>query len=310
MSVVESVLDDPRPVVASQRNKARAEAVAAMKAQGLDYDQRMAELETVQHPRPLADLLEPMFEVYSQAHPWVLEHELRPKSVARDMHERAMDFGTYVRHYDLARSEGTLLRYLSDVYKALVRTVPMDVKTDELWDVIEWLGEMVRQVDSSLLDEWETLLDPTSTTAATGPSATLDERPRPVTENRRAFTVMVRNAMFRRVELAANRRWDELAELDGEGGWDAARWQDEFDGYFAEHATIGIGADARNPAMLGITEADGRWRIRQVLDDPAGERAWSIEAQVDLAASAETGEPVLRTIAVRDTSSGHGGTVP
>ena len=299
VSVIESVLDDPRPVLAAQRNKARGEAVAAMKAEGLDYDERMAELEDVDHPKPLADLLQPMYEVYRGAHPWVAEHELRPKSVVRDLYERAMDFGDLVRHYDLARSEGTVLRYLSDAYKALVRTVPMDTKTDELWDLIEWLGELVRQVDSSLLDEWEALQHPEAVDELPS-EAPVDTRPRPVTENRRAFTVLVRNALFQRVELAAGRRWDALADLDGDDGWRADRWAEAFAPYFAEHDEIGIGPDARNPAMLTITEEPGRWLVRQTLDDPAGDRAWSIYGEVDLAASDESGTAIVHVTAVTE----------
>ncbi|MCB0976423.1 MAG: DUF3516 domain-containing protein [Acidimicrobiales bacterium] len=290
LSVFEAVLEDPRPVLVAQRKKARGEAVAAMKAQGMDYDERMAELEDVEHPKRLADLLVPMFDVYRQAHPWVSEHELSPKSVVRDLYERAMDFGDFVRHYDLARSEGTVLRYLSDAYKALVRTVPMDAKTDELWDLIEWLGELVRQVDSSLLDEWEALRNP-------GPEVCTDpllQQVRPLTENPRAFRVLVRNAMFRRVELAAAKRWAELADLGGDDGWTAERWEASLAPYFAEHADIGIGPDARNPAMLEVQEGPDRWVVRQILDDPAGERAWSIEAEIDIAASNEAGSAVVR----------------
>src|SRR5690606_37502418 len=148
------------------------------------------------------------------------EHPLRPKAVVRDLYERAMDFGEYVRFYDLARSEGTVLRYLSDVYRALIRTVPMDTKTDELWDIIEWLGELVRQVDSSLLDEWEALQTPADVPV----EQPVDTKPRPVTANRRAFVVLVRNALFQRVEHIAHRQWHELEVLDGDEGWTASRW--------------------------------------------------------------------------------------
>ena len=161
VSVIESVLEDPRQIISAQRFKARGEAVARMKADGLEYEERMAELDLVTHPQPLAELLEPMFEVYRQSHPWVADHPLRPKSIARDLYERAMDFTDYVRFYELARSEGIVLRYLSDAYKTLVRTVPEQAKTEELIDITEWLGELVRQVDSSLLDEWEALTNPT-----------------------------------------------------------------------------------------------------------------------------------------------------
>ena len=162
LSVLEATLDDPRQVLAAQLAKAKGEAVAAMKADGIEYEERMQLLEDVSYPMPLADLLEAAFETYRQGHPWVADHWLSPKSVARDLAERAMTFTEYVGFYGLARSEGLVLRYLADAYQALRRTVPDDAKTEALRDLEEWLGELVRQIDSSLLEEWEKLRDPES----------------------------------------------------------------------------------------------------------------------------------------------------
>ena len=289
VSVIESVLEDPRQVVMAQLSKAKGEAIAQMKADGLDYDQRMAELDNVTYPRPLAELLEPMFDLYRQNQPWVADHQLKPKSVVREMYERAMDFGDYVRFYGLARSEGVVLRYLSDAYRTLRRTVPEQHRTDELDDLVEWLGELVRQVDSSLLDEWEALINP----ARDVTEQPLDVAPPPLTANRRAFTVLVRNAMFQRVELASRRRWDALGELDGDDGWTADRWRDAFVEYFAEYDSLGSGPDARNPALLLTDEHRDTWRVRQILVDPADDRGWAITADIDLAASNEAGSVVL-----------------
>jgi superfamily II RNA helicase len=295
VSVIESTLENPRPVLSAQRFKARGEAVAAMKAEGIEYDQRMELLEQVSYPQPLADLLEEAYELYRQGHPWVADHQLSPKSVARDMYERSMTFVEYVSFYQLARSEGLVLRYLADAFKALRQTVPDEAKTEELVDLVEWLGELVRQVDSSLLDEWEKLRSPGDPPPAPVP---VDERPPAVTTNQRAFRVLVRNALFRRVELAALRRWPQLAELDSESGWDADRWEQALAGYFADHDEIGTGPDARGPALLLIDAAPDRWRVRQILDDPAGDHDWGISAEVDLAASDAAGEAVLRVTAV------------
>jgi superfamily II RNA helicase len=293
VSIVESVLDDPRPVIAAQVSKAKGEAVAQMKAAGLEYEERMAELEKITHPQPLAELLWPMFDVYRGGHPWVAEHPLRPKSVARDLYERAMDFGEYVRFYNLARAEGTVLRYLTDTYKTLLRTVPMDAKTDELWDIVEWLGELVRQVDSSLLDEWEALVDPSQPTGAPASAALIDAPPPPVTANRRAFTVLVRNALFQRVEHIHNRQWQELDLLDAEDGWTAERWFEALAPYFETYGSIGIGPDARNPALLLIDEAPDTWTVHQILHDPEDHHDWRITATVDLRASDEAGSAVV-----------------
>jgi superfamily II RNA helicase len=299
VSVIESILEDPRPVLSVQRSKARGEAVAAMKADGIEYEQRMELLEEVTYPRPLAELLEAAYELYRRGHPWVADHQLSPKSVARDMYERAMTFTEYVGFYQLARSEGLVLRYLADAFKALRQTVPDEAKTEELTDLIEWLGELVRQVDSSLLDEWEKLRAGTDVTAgATSVAVRTDDRPPAVTANLRAFRVLVRNALFRRVELAALRRWAELGELDGEAGWDAAAWQDALAPYFEEHDEIGTGPDARGPALLLITQEPRRWRVRQIFDDPAGDHDWGISAEVDLSASDQAGEAVIEVTAV------------
>ncbi len=296
LSIVEATLDDPRQVLSAQEHRARGEAVAAMKAEGLEYDERMALLESVTYPRPLAELLGVAFEYYRAAHPWVADHALSPKSVARDLFERAMTFGEYVGHYGLARSEGLVLRYLCDAYRSLRRTVPAEAKTEELHDLEAWLGELVRQTDSSLLDEWEALRNPADPVLVA--PAPVDDRPPPVTANARAFRVLVRNALFRRVELAARRRWAELGELDAAAGWHAEAWRQALEPYFADHDEIGTGPDARGPQLLVVDEHPGRWVVRQVLDDPAGDHDWAITSEVDLAASDDAGAPVVRVTGV------------
>jgi hypothetical protein len=252
-------------------------------------------LEGVTHPQPLKDLLEHAYDAYRRGHPWVADHELRPKSVARDMAERAMTFTEYVGFYGLARSEGLVLRYLADAYKALRQTVPDTARTEDLRDLTEWLGELVRQVDSSLLDEWERLTSPEPEGDA---PRVRDEKPPAVTTNTRAFRVLVRNAMFRRVELAALRRYDVLGELDGGAGWDAERWGEAMAAYWADHDELLTGPDARGPSLLVIGEEPGRWVVRQVFDDPAGDHDWGIGAEVDLAASDDAGEAVVRVTSV------------
>ncbi|MFK3984062.1 DEAD/DEAH box helicase [Micromonospora sp. NPDC050397] len=290
LSVIESTLDDPRQILSAQQFKARGEAVAQMKADGIEYEARMELLNEVTHPKPLAELLDAAYEMYRQGHPWVADHQLAPKSVVRDMYERAMTFVEYVSFYGLSRSEGLVLRYLADAYKAVKQTVPEDAKTEELVDLIEWLGELVRQVDSSLIDEWERLRNP----AEEGVETVVDLRPPAVTGNLRAFRVLVRNAMFRRVELAALRRFDELGELDAEGGWSADDWADALEPYFETYDEIGTGPAARGPALLLLDQQRDRWTVRQIFDDPNGDHDWGISAEIDLAASDEAGAAVVR----------------
>ncbi|MFV2085921.1 DEAD/DEAH box helicase [Micromonospora sp. LOL_021] len=295
LSIIEATLDDPRQILSAQQHKARGEAVAQMKADGIEYEARLELLDEVTHPKPLAELLEMAYETYRQGHPWVADYELAPKSVVRDLYERAMTFVEYVNFYGLSRSEGLVLRYLADAYRALRQTVPDDAKTEELIDLIEWLGELVRQVDSSLIDEWERLRNPTDDPEA---AVVADDRPPAVTGNPRAFRVLVRNALFRRVELAALRRYDELGELDADSGWDADAWADALEPYFDEYDEIGTGPDARGPALLLITQERERWLVRQIFADPAEDHDWGISAEVDLAASDEAGSAVLHVTAV------------
>jgi hypothetical protein len=293
VSVIEATLEDTRQILAAQLNKARGEAVAQMKADGIEYDERIELLDEVTYPKPLADVLEHIFEVYLRSNPWAADGHLSPKSVVREMWERAFTFREFVSVYGLTRSEGAVLRYLSDAFKALRSGVPAAARTEEVSDVVEWLGELVRQVDSSLLDEWEQLTNPEDPLDA---PVAVPARPRPLTGNERAFTAMVRNALFRRVELFARRRTDDLGELDRESGWTAERWEDIVSAYFDEHDDVGIGADARGPALLIIDRQPGEWRVRQILDDPAGDHDWGFEVEVDLEASDEEGVAVIRMV--------------
>jgi|SRR5579875_1182619 len=345
VSVVESTLEDPSPILSAQLERLRAETLARLKQEGLEYEERMEVVRDLEHPKPLAELLYEVFGSYRARHPWARDYDVHPKSVLRDMYERAMSFSEYVAYYGVSRSEGLLLRYLSDAYKALVQSVPESSKTEEVLDLTDWVGEMVRQVDSSLLDEWELLRGPQPLEAlqgrervpasaegaggeATSPRrapavlpagsagelGSVEGSAAPVTANERAFSVMVRNACFRRAQLASLRDWAALGDLDEATGWDAARWEAALAPYFAEHASIGTGPDARGPTLWqldklpeGADEQPGatsmarrprRWRARQVLDDPAGYREWAIVLEVDLDASDRAGEPVVAPVAV------------
>ncbi|MEU1429716.1 DUF3516 domain-containing protein [Nocardia sp. NPDC005746] len=293
ISLIESTLEDPRQLLMAQQHKARGAAVAEMKADGIEYEERMELLEEVTWPKPLAaELIEPAFETYKAGHPWVSEFEPSPKAVVREMVERSMTFAELVSGYELARSEGVVLRYLADAYRALRRTVPEQARTEELDDITEWLGELIRQVDSSLLDEWEQL---------TNPGAESDEQQvafgaesvRPITANERAFRVLVRNAMFRRVDLAALRHWDALDDMGDDLDWAA-----ELAPYFDEYETIGTGPNARGPQLFRVEQRPGFWDVRQVLDDPNGDHGWSIDAIVDLAESDAAGEVVFDDLSI------------
>ncbi|GAA2075012.1 DEAD/DEAH box helicase [Microbacterium hatanonis] len=290
VSIIEATLDDPRPVLSQQQFLARGEAVAQMKRDGIEYDERMEALEQVTWPKPLEELLAQSFEVFATSQPWIRDFELSPKSVVRDMFERALSFGELISVYQLARSEGLVLRYLSDAYRAIRQTVPSEAQTPDLLDLIAWLGELVRQVDSSLVDEWEAMTNPQDLDPA---APVVPPAPPSVLTNRRAFNVLVRNELFRRVQLAALQRDDELETLDPEVDWPGV-----LDRYFAEHDEILTGGAARSSALVSIDEADaaatGVWKVEQTIDDPAGDHDWRIRGEIDLAASEEAGTAVLR----------------
>ncbi|QGH68967.1 RNA helicase [Pseudactinotalea sp. HY158] len=295
VSVLEATLEDPRPVLIAQEKAARGEAVAQMKADGMDYTDRMNALEEVTYPKPLAELLGAALAEYASVHPWVRDHELRPKSVVREMAESAMTFAEFISHYSLARSEGVVLRYLNDMAKALRQLVPEEKRTEELTDLTAWLTETVRSVDSSLLAEWEAIAsgDPAAAARALTPT---DDEPafrsdRPVTENERAFTVMVRNAVHRRIDLLDREDYRSLADLDGE--WTAAEWAERMEPYWQEYTDLGTGNAARAASMTSIVKHPATWEVTQVLADPAGDHDWRMTLEVDLAASAEAGEAVV-----------------
>ena len=316
LSVVESILDDPFPVLMAQASKARGEAVAAMKADGIEYEERIALLEEVTYPKPLAEPLEQALRLYRETHPWLLETDLSPKSVVRDMYEWGRTFTEFVAFYGVARSEGLVLRYLSDTYRVLRQTVPERVKTDELDDLVEWLGETVRQIDSSLLDEWEALTDPQSVARAAAAAAAGEALapPRPITANERAFRVMIRNSMFQKVQLAARDRFAELGQLEaaaaalsdppGRVVINAAGWETALGTYWGEYETMDAGPTARAPELLMIERSAAgsearTWTVRQIINDPEAHYDWAIVATVDLSASDAAGEPVIRTQSFR-----------
>ena len=302
------MLEPPRQVLWAQQHEARGEAIGAMKADGIEYDERMRLLEEVTWPRPLAELLEATYELYRESHPWLDPEALEPKTVVREMWEQGMGFTDFVGRYQLARSEGLVLRYLTDAYRTLRQTVPEKHRAPELDELVEWLGETVRQIDSSLLDEWEALADPAHVRADVAHHAP-PPPPRPISAQTRPFRVMIRNALWRRVELAARDDVAGLAALESttaqlaepplEVAMTRTDWDAALEGYYADHDEIRLDADARGPALLAIEQTGRVWSLRQTLHDPAGDHDWVIEATVDLDASDVAGEAVVLASALR-----------
>lgn len=293
ISVFESILDDPRPILRAQESAARGEEIARLKAEGVEYTERMALIEEVTYPKPLEDMLEDAYETFAEGNPWAKEFQLSPKSIVRTMIERAMNFSDLVATYSLARSEGVVLRYLTDAWKTLRNSVPSAYVTEELADIIAWLGELIKQVDSSLVDEWAQMGDDDTPISQEDLERELRfgvADPTALTANQRAFTVMVRNYFFRMVELFAFEREEQLDDMtsylqDGQPDWPAA-----MDDYFDEYDDVDTTVAARSRDYF-LIEANGRqWTVRQTLRDPDDENAFAITGVVDLDVSDEAGE--------------------
>jgi len=298
LSVVESVQESPGVILAAQVKRAKDELMAEMKSSGVEYEERMERLAQVEHPKPNREWIYADFDSFRARHPWVGSDNVAPKSIVREMFERAMTFGEYVQSYGLKRSEGVLLRYLSDVYKGLVQNVPEDLRTDDLDDIKVWLGAVVRQVDSSLIDEWERLLHPEDVASVDELRPTLPTGERTIVDDERAFRVMVRNRMFDWVQrLAARRGHDEIvADADRELWPSGEAVIEAMAPYWTEHDEVLTDAGARSGELFRFDRAGGR--VSQILRDPDDTNEWRIDAEVDLDASATEARPVVRLLAI------------
>lgn len=308
LSVIESVLENPGVVLTAQVDRLRSELVARLKMEGVEYEERMERLAEVEHPRPLEEFLYGTFDVFRRHHPWVDDENIKPKSVARELYETGFNFRQYIEHHGLKRSEGTVLRYLGEAYKALAQNVPEACRTEEVRDLESWLGEVVRQVDSSLLDEWEKLRQPEQEGTAKPDATNPPDRP-DVTLNRRAFRVMIRNEIFRWVQLLSRGPRDgyealaEIPRIDGDRH-NADEIAEAIAPYWAEHTAIPTDSYARGSEFFTLDDAPvgthlNRWPVCQTLADPENHHEWVLEGEVDLTGSQEEGRAVVLLGAIR-----------
>lgn len=293
VSMVEATMEDPRQILRAQERRAKDKAWAEMKAEGVDYDVRLEEMEDITYPKPLEELLTGAFEMYCESVPWARDHQLSPKSILREMVEKGETFKSYVASYGIARSEGLLLRYLSETYRSLDRTIPLDKRDDQLKDIISWLSVVVRSVDSSLVDEWES--------SGAGEEVEAPQLANAVVRDRRGLTVLVRNALFNRVKLAAADNADALGDLDGAWGFGFRKWREALDAYYEQFDEILIDADARNTTYFLLNEeleqSQHLWQVTQLIKDPEDSREFRIQAEVDLDATQDGGDVVFKSFA-------------
>jgi hypothetical protein len=304
LSLTESILEDPNVVLFSQLDKLKGEKIAEWKAQGMEYAERMQELEKLEYPKPLRDFIYDSFNAFAERHPWVGQENIRPKSVARDILERWMSFNDYVREYGLERSEGVLLRYLSEAYKAVVQTVPKSYRSDEIDDAVWQLGETIRAVDSSLLDEWERMRSATPLEKIApkgedepGPKRGLQSLAE-LGDNPRALGVRVRSSLHRIVVALSRRDFAGAAAVlwDPERTWTPEALAAAMEPYFAAHAELVATPAARRPDKTVLKQVGpGQWEARQILVDPAGDEDWMLDAFVDLDAPRPDGTDLETT---------------
>jgi superfamily II RNA helicase len=298
LSVVESILENPDVVLFRQLDKLKGEKVAELKAAGVEYEERMEELEKLTYPKPNADFAYDTFNAFAKQHPWVASENIRPKSIAREMYETFSSFVDYIRDYGLERSEGVLLRYLSEVYKTLVQTVPLSARTEEVEDMITFFGAMLRSVDSSLIEEWERMLEgaPPRARYEEDESVLVDADRVDITRDARGFQVLVRNRLFSLLKALSRREWDTASSLldsDAEP-WTAQRYENALAPFYAEHSAIRLDPPARAPANTRIVAQEGEiWRIEQTICDPEGDNEFFLLCRLDLTRSRDAGYPVL-----------------
>jgi superfamily II RNA helicase len=296
LSLVESILENPRPILIEQTRKRKQELLARLKAEGVPYEDRIRQLDQVSYPKPDADLVYATFQAFSDAHPWVREDDVAPKSIAREMFEGCRGFVDYAREYSAARSEGILLRHLSQVHNTLVKTVPESARTDEVYDVIAFLRTLLQGVDSSLVETWETLLHPQEREARA--EAARAAPPFDLALHERALAARVRSEMHALVRALAAGAFDEApgcVRQDPEDPWDAARFQRALAPFFEEYERLVFTPEARQSHRTLLRHTAPRtWDLFQVLLDPRGDGIWAIEGVVDLEGEKDPVGPLVR----------------
>jgi len=308
LSVVESILENPRPILLAQTRRRKSELIARLKAEGVPYEERLEKLDEVTWDKPIQEFLYAAFDVFSEHHPWAGNDSVRPKSIAREIWEGFLGFEDYVRRYEIARMEGVLLRYLAQVHSTLSRNLPEAARNDEVLEVIAFLRAMLARVDSSLLEEWENLVHPTAPTLIPE-EATPDRAPRRL--DQKSFDARVRAEMHQLMLSLSRRDFPGAASCVANEEWDAARFEAEFDAFVdgaidvpdAEGTPVEGNADSLvrvDPIARRAhwTRIDARgelsFEIVQTLVDAAGEGSSQIEAEVVLDEPRMPAGPMLR----------------
>jgi len=306
LTLVESIVEDPDIILRKQLDRVKDRKMAEMKMDGIEYDQRMEELEKCEYPKPNREFIYSTFNAFAEKHPWVGQENIRPKSIAREMFESFRSFSDYIRDYELQRAEGVLLRYLSRIHKVVAQTIPDAAKNDTVREMELYLGSLIRQVDSSLLDEWEKMRDPNyqrgESPEVRPPGA--EAAAQDVTHDVKAFTGAIRNQIFTFLRgLVVGDVEQAIARLNPPNDPDGQPWTPErllplVEAYEAAHGCISLDPNARNVRHTYVTPAEDKlsWRVQQMLVDKEEDNDWVVEFRVDLAESRKAGEPCLSLV--------------
>lgn len=307
LSLAEAILEDPTIILRKQLDKLKGDKVAEMKAAGIEYDERMEELDKLEYPKPEREFIYDTFNRFAAQHPWVGTENIKPKSIAREMFERYASFADYIKLYGLKRSEGLLLRHLTNVYRVLQNTIPPVFKTEAVDEVVTYLENLLRMTDSSLLDEWETLRNPDYQPKHEA-SEPAPASPADITRDGEAFTRLVRNEVFRFLRMLANAAYQEIDEdfdlslLFPDARWKYTELENAMAPYFEGHAWIRLDPAARNSAHTKITESEDRshWTIEQTLIDPDGHNDFQIVFTLSIQEAKTSGSLKLLLTELRD----------
>lgn len=298
ISLIESILESPAAIIKAQVNKLKSELVSELKAEGVEYDERMEQLEQVTHPKPGEEFIYQTFNSFRTKHPWIESESIRPKSIAREMFQDYLSFEDYIKGYKLERSEAILLRHLSEVYKVLAQTVPPAFKDDTLKEAEIYLKEHLTQVDSSLIDEWEQMRNPDYLAEK---EQAEQHSEKPITHNKKAFTRSLRNDVFTAVKYLAHDDLESFLNLfkntDSDGTpWLPQRLDPLLDNYFETHHSIRLDPEARNLKHCHIQELNGQhqWKVEQVICDPDQLNDWVLSIIIDLKLSDKEAKPVMQ----------------
>jgi superfamily II RNA helicase len=294
LTMIEAICENPRVILLKQLDKLKGQKIGELKSEGVDYDERMAIIEDMTYPKPHEEFIYAEFNGFQRQHPWLDDSNIKPKSIARDMFEQYMSFDEYIKEYGLQRSEGILLRYLSEVYKVMTQTVPDYLHEEDFEEIVLFLKLVVGQVDNSLLEEWEKIKNPEAVqTQKEAVEVDLSD----ITRNKKGFSIIIRNTVFKLLRMLAQEKFGPLCdslEPSTSKTWREPDISAAIKPYYEQHQYISTDKDSRAPRYHTLTKTDDNfWRVEQILTDADEHNDWMMVLQIDLNKSRESQDCVI-----------------